>query len=205
MKWNCSFHFCNCALLLSPFCVFFQRIWFSFFFIIYLSPAGNTLFILMAGSLLIHGPVEQSDAVWEHISVCSSICLLSFVCCFLHYISLSSHVMQFVWLKFFFICLLRFTPHLCCFIGFNGFIIRNRESQYIVVFATLVARLLGWQCLSVHRSVSNFSPDWNISTTSGWIFMEFCTEMVLRSWARMIFNVKLLCSVFFISFNNQVR
>lgn len=159
------------------------------FIYLFVSSRQYTLFILMAGSLLIRGPVEQSDGVWEHISFCSItavfvFCLLS-VASFTTSLSpaplcVSGHVVQFVWLKFSFICLLRFTPHLCCFIGFNGFIIRNRESQYILLFATLVARLLGWQCLSVHRSVSNFSPDWNISTTSGWIFMAFCTEMVPR-------------------------
>lgn len=144
----------------SPFTLLFKE---SASLFIYLFLEDNTLFILMAGSPL--GQLSRA-MVCGSISVCSITALFFFpFCCWwsLPFISLvcssvfSSHMVQFIWPKFS-LCLLRFTPHLCQ--------LNYQElSQYFVLFATLVAGLKGWQCLSVHWSISKFGPDWIISTT----------------------------------------
>lgn len=148
-------------MCLSPFTLLFKE---SASLFIYLFLEDNILFILIAGSplgqfsrVMVCGSISQS-AVSQHyfffLSVVDGPCPSSLSpapLCF------SSHMVQFIWPKFS-LCLLRFTPHLCQ--------LNYQElSQYFVLFATLVAGLKGWQCLSVHWSVSKFGPDWIISTT----------------------------------------
>lgn len=93
-----------------------QRILFIILFICF--SQGNT-FILMAGSPLIGGPVERSDGVWERISVCSKHFSPFFCCCSLPFNSLTRSSVCFqphaaiCLTQILFMCLLRFSPHLC--------------------------------------------------------------------------------------------
>ena len=49
--------------------------------------------------------------------------------------------------------------------------------------------LKGWQC--VGRSVAKFGPDWNISTTIGWIYMIFLL-IVPRGWSLLTLSPNLV-------------
>lgn len=62
--------------------------------------------------------------------------------------------------------------HNCCVIWpvFCSSVFKGDLVTFYLFLATIAAWLLGWQCLSVLR----FGPNWNNSTTFGWITEIWC-------------------------------